>query len=495
MARSGSRWRWYAGAGVILLFTMLLMVRLEIPGKLFPGTGKTVSLPQENIPVGEAWMNITQNGRKIGYASRMFARMEHGFRVSENIFVRINAMGTVQPLTMRTTAELKPDRTFSGFQFDLRSTLFRFAVRGEVAGKKLTVRVGEPGEEKLSVIDLTEAPYLGGGFLGSFGILGLKPGEGRTLSVFDPASLSQKEVRITMLGDESLTVIGQSRQARKLSVDFMGMKQVAWVEPDGTVLREEGILGIVMEKVTKQTALAGLEGAVSEDLTEIAAIPSSQLIKEPGSLKTLKIRFEGLPESPFFLDGGRQAYRGGLLTIRSETPHDPSIFSGGVHVELSAFLKPTLFIQSDHPKIREKLKEIVAPGDTSEMKARKIMTWVHRNLEKRPVLSVPNALDTLENRVGDCNEHAVLLAAFARAAGIPAEVEAGVVYLRGRFYYHAWNVVYLSEWGGWVTADAVLGQIPADVTHVRFARGDTEQQLDLLGLIGRVKIEILEMTR
>ena len=159
------------------------------------------------------------------------------------------------------------------------------------------------------------------------------------------------------------------------------------------------------------------------------------------------------------------------------------------------FSSPPLFIQSDHPKIRQKLKEIVAPGDTAEMKARKIVAWVHRNLEKRPVLSVPNALETLENRVGDCNEHAVLLAAFARAAGIPAEVEAGVVYLRGRFYYHAWNVLYSKERGGWVTADAVLGQMPADVTHVRFVRGDAERQLDLLGLIGRVKIEILEMTR
>ncbi len=141
------------------------------------------------------------------------------------------------------------------------------------------------------------------------------------------------------------------------------------------------------------------------------------------------------------------------------------------------------------------MKEIVAPGDTDEMKVRKIVTWIHGNLEKRPVLSVPNAVETLANRVGDCNEHAVLLAAFARAAGIPAEVEAGVVYLRGRFYYHAWNAIYLSEWGGWVTADAVLGQMPADVTHVRFIRGAADHQLDLLGLIGRVKIEILEMSR
>ncbi|MCX5822641.1 MAG: transglutaminase-like domain-containing protein, partial [Deltaproteobacteria bacterium] len=153
------------------------------------------------------------------------------------------------------------------------------------------------------------------------------------------------------------------------------------------------------------------------------------------------------------------------------------------------------FIQSDHPKIRQKVAEIVGPGDPDGVKADKLVAWVYKNLEKRPVLSVPNALETLENRVGDCNEHAVLLAAFARAAGLPAEVEAGVVYLRGRFFYHAWNVIYLRDRGGWVTADAVLGQMPADVTHIRFVRGDADRQLDLVGLIGRLKLEILEMER
>ena len=495
MSGSGGRWQWVAGAGAILLFILLLVIRLDIPGKFFPQGGRTVSLPKTDIPAGEAWMNIIQNGRKIGYANRSLSRTGTGYRFSENLFLRINTMGSIQPLTLRTTGEMKLDGTLSDFQFNLRSNLFRFAVRGGIAGNTLTLRVGEPGEEKVSVVELREAPYLGGGFLGSFAMRELKPGEEKTLSIFDPASLGQKEVRITRLGDESLTVMGERRQARKLSIDFLGMKQVAWIDPDGTVLREEGILGIVMEKATRQAALAGLEGAVSADLTEMAAIPSSLTIEEPGSLKLLKIRFEGLPETSFLLDGGRQSYRSGLLTIRSESPLDPSIISGDPPGDLSAFLKHTNFIQSNHLKIRQKLKEIVAPGDTSEIKARKIVTWIHRNVEKRPVLSVPNALETLENRVGDCNEHAVLLAAFARAAGIPAEVEAGVVYLRGRFYYHAWNILYLSEWGGWVTADATLGQMPADVTHVRFVRGDTEQQLDLLGLIGRMKILILEMTR
>ena len=141
------------------------------------------------------------------------------------------------------------------------------------------------------------------------------------------------------------------------------------------------------------------------------------------------------------------------------------------------------------------LTEIVGPGDPDGVKADKLVAWVYKNLEKRPVLSVPNALETMENRIGDCNEHAVLLTAFARAAGIPAEVEVGVVYMRGRFFYHAWNVLYLRDWGGWVTADAVLRQMPADVTHLRFVRGEADRQLDLVGLIGRLKLEILEMER
>ena len=480
---------------MILIFTLLLAIRLVGLPKPFSGAAETLSRQQGVIPVGEFWMNITQAGRKIGYAQRNYSRTEDGFRFSENIFMRINTMEVVQPLTVRTAAELKPDRTLASFQFDLGSNLFKFTARGVVEGKKLTVRIGGPAEEKISVIALAEPPYLGGGILESAGAGGLKPGEGRTFPVFDPVSLGQRPVRITLLGEEELTIMGKSRRARKLSVDFMGMKQIAWVDPDGSVLREEGILGIALERVTREEALAGLEGAVSADLTEIASIPSSKPIKGAAALKALKIRLEGIQEGSFFLDGGRQIYRNGVLTIRRESPVDPSARSGVAAGDLGAFLKPTPFIQSDHPKIRQKLAEIVGPGDPDGVKADKLVAWVHKNIEKRPVLSVPNALETLENRIGDCNEHAVLLAAFARAAGLPAEVEAGVVYMRGRFFYHAWNVFYLRDRGGWVTADAVLGQMPADVTHVRFVRGEADRQLDLVGLIGRLKLEILEMER
>jgi len=153
------------------------------------------------------------------------------------------------------------------------------------------------------------------------------------------------------------------------------------------------------------------------------------------------------------------------------------------------FLETSALIQSDHPEIIKQLWQIISEKDMPLVRIQKISGWIFNHIEKRPVLSVPNALETLENRVGDCNEHAVLLAAFARAAGIPARIETGMVHLRGRFYYHAWNSVFL---GKWITVDSLMNQIPADVTHMSLVQGNPENQTEILGAIGNIGISILE---
>ncbi|MBM4312911.1 MAG: hypothetical protein FJ122_03200 [Deltaproteobacteria bacterium] len=306
MAGSKGKWQWVAGGGIIMLFFVLLLIRLGVPEKIFSGAPGTDSLSQSTITTGENWMSITQDGRKIGHVHRTVAASETGFRFTENIAMRINTLGVIQPLTVRTAADLKPDRTLANFQFDLGSSLFRFSARGKVEGTQLTVHTGSPGNETVTVIALAERPYLGGGVLESIGAIELKPGEGKTFPVFDPASLGQKPVRVTLLGEEAVTVMGERREAKKLSVDFMGIKQLAWVDREGSVLREEGVLGITLEKATREEALAGLEGAAGADLAEIAAIPSPRPIEDPEGLKVMKIRLTGLSDDTLFLDGGRQ---------------------------------------------------------------------------------------------------------------------------------------------------------------------------------------------
>jgi hypothetical protein len=46
--------------------------------------------------------------------------------------------------------------------------------------------------------------------------------------------------------------------------------------------------------------------------------------------------------------------------------------------------------------------------------------------------------------------------------------------------------------GQWITADALFGQLPADVSHLRFATGSPEQQLDIMGIIGKIQLTVIQ---
>ena len=493
MKKPGNGWQSYSiGAAAILLFVVLLLIRLDVPEKLFKPE-QTSDRVDINAFIGENWLEITQNGQKIGYAHRQLSRKEKGVHFSEDIFMRINTMGIVQPVELRTSAELKPDGKITSFRFSLSSNLFQFTADGTLEERGMVVRTGK--DETIKVLPLSNPPYLSSGLLEISAAAGMKPGEGKTFWVFDPATLSQRPVKITFLGNDSLTVMEKEIDAKKLSIDFHGMKQIAWVSADGLVLREEGILGIALQTVAKHDALSGLDGAIGTDLTMTAAIPVSIPIENASTLKTLKVRLHNIPEADFQLAGGRQRFLDGLLTVTSEKFLKKDLLSRNGSVNVAEFLQPTPFIQADSPKIKKAASEIISPDDSDQAKAEKLVSWVYKTIEKRPVLSVPDALETLENMAGDCNEHAVLLAALARAAGLPAEIETGLVYMRGKFFFHAWNVLYIKNSGGWITADASLGQIPADVTHLRFVRGSLERQADLAGLIGTLKLDIVGMEK
>jgi len=82
----------------------------------------------------------------------------------------------------------------------------------------------------------------------------------------------------------------------------------------------------------------------------------------------------------------------------------------------------------------------------------------------------------------------MLFVALARAAGLPARPVAGLLYLDGRYYYHAWPEVYL---GDWVAVDPTFDQFPADAAHLRLAVGSLARQIELARLIGTLKLEAL----
>ena len=151
-------------------------------------------------------------------------------------------------------------------------------------------------------------------------------------------------------------------------------------------------------------------------------------------------------------------------------------------------------IQSDDPRIQNEARGAVGRWlRDPKMAAGILTTRVDRMLAKSVTFSIPSALQVLDSRQGDCNEHTVLYVAMARARalGLPARTAVGLVYLDGSFFYHAWPEVWLGEW---VAVDPTFGQYPADAAHIRFVVGGLAQQVEIIRLIGRLNIEVPEST-
>src|SRR5204862_4768723 len=120
------------------------------------------------------------------------------------------------------------------------------------------------------------------------------------------------------------------------------------------------------------------------------------------------------------------------------------------------YLSAESLIESDDPDIRAEAAGAIRGITGKRAQAERLTRFVNGLLEKKPTVSIPSAREVLRTKVGDCNEHTSLSIAMARAVGIPARINVGLVFVRGAFYYHAWTEVYRDEGnnrGLWLPGD------------------------------------------
>jgi hypothetical protein len=483
---------WIAGSIFTLTFAVLFTIRLGIIESIL-SRPRTLSIESIHaVSERDTWMNIFQNENKIGFSHSRLFREPAGYRLTETVQMRINTMGMIQDINLNTETQLNPDFTVRELDFEISSGRFRFRVRCSINGNILHATTESAGSSRSLDIPLKDKPYHFGSIINAVAATDLKPGDRYVFNIFDPASMEQVDVIVEVMGQEIINSSGADQLATKVSLNFKDVSQLAWIGKEGDVVKEKGLLGISLVKTDRKDCLDGLAVESVQDLTKAVSVASNISLENVEALQVLKIKIHGVPTQNLQLQGGRQTFKGQVLTVEKETLTDlaPELSPQNLPALEKFFLKPSPFIQSDHQKIRDLAREILGGDDAPPLtRARKLVDWVHTHIEKRPVLSLPDALSTLENRVGDCNEHAVLLAALARTAGIPTRLEAGLVYLKGRFYYHAWNLMYL---GQWVTADSVFGQLPADVSHLRLVTGSSEKQMALMGVIGKIQLTVIQ---
>jgi len=365
MAAHRIRWKWIIGALFALIFVFLFTLRLGLFQKRESDLKEERPFHAQTQVDRETWMNILQQAQKIGYAHRQFYKTDSGYRILESVFMQINTMGMVQDIRYRTEGNFYPNFTLSHFDFDLQSSLFRFKAYGVVKENTLTLITSIPGSEQKIDIHLEKDIHLPIGILETLNAERLRPGESRTFQVFDPTTAAQRPVKVVMLAEETIPIMGRQESAKKVSVDFIGVSQFAWIGKDGAILKEEGSLGIKLERVTREEALQKIALLPNTDLAEVASIPVDSVLNDVDRLTELKLRLDGFEEKDIFLNGGRQSLKDKVLTVRRESISNLSSQKIGEKVPdlIKTYLEPTPFIQSDHPEIQAKVKEIVSPDD------------------------------------------------------------------------------------------------------------------------------------
>jgi len=451
-----------------------------------------VRIKPRTMAGSEQWHGIYYQDQKIGYSVTLTRGLNDGGQsVSNKSLMRLPLMGEVRQVSTTLNYDLDKDYQLTGFEFKMGGAA-EISIKGLVKGRRLALSILSNGQSQSTEMDIPKSITMPEALEPMLTGKSLVPGKVYDFSVFDPASMAVVPLTVKVIGPDSLLLDGSWTQAIKLETSFSGSKSLAWVDSLGQTLKEDGPMGITMIRQTKEQALVLPEDFPGMDMLGSIAVPVIKgALPKPRETERMVIAVSGLDLKDLDVSGGRQTVMDSLKQIvqvtREQTPELQTVNSK--QPELSLYLRPTILIQSQDPEIKKLAQSLVKGKKSDWDKALVLEKWVFENLEKSMTVSLPSAVEVLQSRRGDCNEHATLFAALARAAGLPCKISRGVVYLDGKFYYHAWNSVYC---GKWIELDPTFGQAPADAARLRLVEGDLSQQTRLLSAFGNLKIEILE---
>jgi hypothetical protein len=498
-----------------------VVVGFHIRREYFKPVAMRLALGARGLSPGSDFYIVRMNGQAIGFASSRLDTIASGFTFEDMIVLDVPAMDTVHRAIARTRLTVGKSLDMRTFEFVLQSGVGNFSVRGETRGDSaLDLTVGAGGGAQKSTIAIDSAFVMDAALPMRIAASGqLMVGRELRVRVFDPSILASRDALVRILATEDVVVSDSAavdpatqrwRSARSDTLRTWKIEQrmgsiavTTWVDEDGKVVRADSPLGFTLEKTEYE--LATQEWRASQSSGKLAAgygtliegtAISSNVDLGDVQRPELRVRLLNVDLAGFDLAGGRQRLHGDTLVIRRELlpAHAASYalpFNAQGNAQLASQLQAETLIQANDPRIIALARQI-AGGETEPTRvSRKLNEWIYKELDKEITLSVPSALQVLEARKGDCNEHTVLYVALARALGLPARTAVGLVYVRGRFYYHAWPEVWLDRW---VAVDPTLGQFPADASHLRFIIGNLAQQIELIRLIGRLRLEVIEGT-
>jgi hypothetical protein len=466
----------------------------------------------------ETWDVVFLSGERVGHVHTSVFREPHPtgdvLRVQHKEVLTLRSNDNrIEASTTLTSVET-PDGRLLEFTSVLPQGDTPMETTGRVVDDELRLEVGTGG--KKTKVSLPWAPEFGGPYRvpGSLRNEPLSPGETRTLRYFDVGTnqLATRTLTAADFEETDLTAGSRRRLLRVESQTSIGgntIKSTLWTDENGEIYKEQitEMFNFVAVRATREEALQKVT-RVDFDLGKLSAVPVERSLSSPHQTRRIvyRVHLESSDPARVFDTGVTQQVvpedeHTALVTVYAVRPGD-SASAGNPQVPpegaTDGDLKPNSLIQSDDTTIADLAQQAGGPTRDPRQTAVALEKWVSTKMTSLGVSSAfATAAEVARTLKGDCTEHAVLLAALARARGIPARVAIGLVYLRQEFLYHMWTEVYIDD--KWIPLDATLGQGGIGAAHLKITDSNLQGAspnaafLPVTEVIGQLKIEILEV--
>lgn len=483
---------------------VLLLSGCVTPGELKEGPDKDKIRPLpgygtlDKLPFKEAWYGMYFQDAKVGHSHFKILRAGENFKILVESDISLKTMKALNTIRTRERVLTRPDLTLISFESRTLKNDQELKVTGRVERDRYILVMETGGERMERVFDLDDKKVRHNSAISLYPALhGLEDGQVYSFQVFQPSAQRMEMVRqeIYMVRGDP----GPNGAIWKVNNLIGDAKVRSWLNKEGMVVIERAAAGNLMTILEdKESARRPPDNmSAQKDLVmDWSLIRTDEKIARPWEVSYLKLIITGLNSEEIPSDHRQQK------TMRSDGSQTELVVQsedltlkkrpriGGLTRPRAHYLKSTPFIQSDHERIRSLSKKLTRRVNTEMEKMEILVQWTHEKIKQTPRESF-TALATLKAKEGECEAHANLYTALARAARIPTRLVQGLVYSQEiGFIYHAWAESYVD---GWVAIDPTMGQTPADATHIKLFVGDLSKNASkLMKMVGGVRIKILD---
>lgn len=332
----------------------------------------------------------------------------------------------------------------------------------------------------------------------------LRVGARETFHFFETISLTIQKVETEVVRTEERRLKGKPVFTFVLRSRTEGQPGVgeSWLDGEGRLLEERHPSGIRVVREDLEVGAGPETAQPAVDYGEATSVDAGVRLPDPRRTAMLRLKVGGLSDRELVLSDARQRVvsqekKGDALTV-TYLVRSRELPASGLPPAAANAAGPGLgdapLLGSTDAGIRKQARELAAGAGDRATIARRIRAWVKAHIRKQTNVGTPrSAPEIMASRDGVCRDYATLFVALARAAGVPARVCCGMVYLRDRFYYHAWVEVQLTEGeDGWFALDPTLDDDFVDATHIKFSQGDPASMYRAARVVGHLRAEILE---